>query len=47
MLYNRRGVLRQKIIGFEYTDAIETDLNALLRREVGGANVEGWDAESL
>jgi hypothetical protein len=30
MLYDRQGVLRQKIIGFEYTDAIETDLKALL-----------------
>lgn len=30
MLYDRRGVLRKKIIGFEYTDAIEKDLRALL-----------------
>jgi hypothetical protein len=30
MLYDRQGILRQKIIGFEYTDAIETDLKALL-----------------
>jgi len=30
MLYDRRGILRQKIIGFEYTDAIESELKPLL-----------------
>src|ERR1700719_4039953 len=30
MLYDRGGVLRQKIIGFEYTKAIESDLKSIL-----------------
>jgi thiol-disulfide isomerase/thioredoxin len=30
MLYDRRGILRQKIIGFEYTDVIESELKPLL-----------------
>jgi hypothetical protein len=30
MLYDRHGILHNKIIGFEYTDAIETDLKPLL-----------------
>lgn len=30
LLYDRQGILRQKIIGFEYTDVIETDLKQLL-----------------
>ena len=30
MLYDRSGVLRQKIIGFEYTEAVESDLKLLL-----------------
>jgi hypothetical protein len=30
MLYDRQGILRTKIIGFEYTDAFEKDLNPLL-----------------
>lgn len=30
MLYDRHGLLCKKIIGFEYTDAIETDLKPLL-----------------
>jgi len=30
MLYDRQGVLRKKVIGFEYTDAIEADLKPLL-----------------
>jgi thiol-disulfide isomerase/thioredoxin len=29
-IYDRQGILRQKIIGFEYTDVIEKDLKALL-----------------
>jgi thiol-disulfide isomerase/thioredoxin len=29
-IYDRGGILRQKIIGFEYTDAIESDLKPLL-----------------
>ena len=30
MLYDRQGILRKKIIGFEYTDVIEADLKPLL-----------------
>lgn len=30
MLYDRRGILRDKIVGFEYTDNIELKLKALL-----------------
>lgn len=30
MLYDRRGILRAKIIGFEYTKTIEADLKPLL-----------------
>jgi thiol-disulfide isomerase/thioredoxin len=30
MLYDRQGILRKKIIGFEYTDAFETALGPLL-----------------
>lgn len=30
MLYDRKGILRKKVIGFEYTDVIEADLKALL-----------------
>ncbi len=30
MLYDRRGVLRNKIVGFEYTSVIESHLKALL-----------------
>jgi thiol-disulfide isomerase/thioredoxin len=30
MLYDRAGVLRKKVIGFEYTDAFDTALRALL-----------------
>jgi thiol-disulfide isomerase/thioredoxin len=30
MLYDRSGALRQKIIGFEYTDSFEKDLTPLL-----------------
>ena len=30
LLYDRQGILRQKIIGFEYTDVIEKDLKKLL-----------------
>lgn len=30
MLYDRRGVLRMKVIGFEYTDNIESTLKPLL-----------------
>lgn len=29
MLYDRQGVLRKKIIGFEYTDVIESALHPL------------------
>jgi thiol-disulfide isomerase/thioredoxin len=29
MIYNRQGVLREKIIGFEYTDAVEQALKPL------------------
>ncbi len=30
LLYDRQGILRQKVIGFEYTDALETALKGLL-----------------
>lgn len=30
MLYDRQGVLRRKIIGFEYTEVIESELKSLL-----------------
>ena len=30
MLYDRQGILRQKVVGFEYTDAIESALKPLL-----------------
>jgi thiol-disulfide isomerase/thioredoxin len=30
MLYDRQGILRQKVIGFEYTDTFEADLKPLL-----------------
>lgn len=30
LLYDRKGILRKKIIGFEYTDAVEADLKSLL-----------------
>ena len=30
MIYDRQGILRQKIIGFEYTDVIESELKPLL-----------------
>ena len=29
MLYDRQGILRKKVIGFEYTDAFENDLTPL------------------
>ncbi len=30
LIYDRRGILRNKVIGFEYTDVIESELKALL-----------------
>jgi hypothetical protein len=30
LLYDRHGILRQKIIGFEYTSVVESDLKPLL-----------------
>ncbi len=30
MLYDRQGILRKKIIGFEYTNVLESELKALL-----------------
>jgi thiol-disulfide isomerase/thioredoxin len=30
MLYDRHGILRKKVIGFEYTDVIESELKPLL-----------------
>jgi thiol-disulfide isomerase/thioredoxin len=30
LIYDRRGALRKQIIGFEYTEAIEADIKALL-----------------
>ena len=31
MLYDRQGILRMKVIGFEYTDKIESELRPLLQ----------------
>jgi thiol-disulfide isomerase/thioredoxin len=36
VLYDRQEVLRNKVIGFEYTDAIEADVKALLLNSVRG-----------
>ena len=30
LLYDRKGILRKKVIGFEYTDTFEADLKPLL-----------------
>jgi len=30
MLFDRQGILRKKVVGFEYTDSIEADLKPLL-----------------
>jgi thiol-disulfide isomerase/thioredoxin len=30
MLYDRKGILRKKVIGFEYTDAFESAINSIL-----------------
>jgi hypothetical protein len=30
LLYDRQGMLRKKVIGFEYTDVFEKDLTPLL-----------------
>jgi len=30
MLYDRLGILRQKIVGFEYTDVIESEIKPVL-----------------
>jgi hypothetical protein len=30
MLYDRNGILRKKVIGFEYTDAFERAINSML-----------------
>jgi len=30
LLYDRKGVLRKKVIGFEYTDVFESELKQLL-----------------
>jgi thiol-disulfide isomerase/thioredoxin len=30
MLYDRKGVLRKKVVGFEYTDAFESAINSIL-----------------
>jgi len=30
MLYDRQGILRKKVVGFEYTDVIESELKPLL-----------------
>ena len=34
MLYDRHGILRKKVIGFEYTETFETDLKRLLDAKV-------------
>jgi hypothetical protein len=30
MLYDRKGILRKKVIGFEYTDTFESAINSIL-----------------
>ena len=30
MLYDRQGILRKKVIGFEYTNVVESEVKALL-----------------
>ena len=30
MLYDRQGILRKKVIGFEYTDVLESEIKPLL-----------------
>jgi hypothetical protein len=30
MLYDRQGILRKKVVGFEYTDAFDTAIRPLL-----------------
>jgi thiol-disulfide isomerase/thioredoxin len=30
MLYDRKGILRKKVIGFEYTDAVESAIDSIL-----------------
>jgi hypothetical protein len=30
MLYDRQGILQKKIVGFEYTNVVESDLKSLL-----------------
>jgi len=30
MLYDRHGILRKKIVGFEYTSVVESELKPLL-----------------
>ena len=32
LLYDRQGILRKKVIGFEYTDAFDADLKSLLEK---------------
>lgn len=31
MIYDRRGILRKKIVGFEYSNVVEAEIKALLR----------------
>jgi hypothetical protein len=35
MLYDRKGVLREKVVGFEYTDVFEAAVKRLLRSHSG------------
>ena len=44
LIYDRWGILRQKIIGFEYTDLVEKDLKALLGRS-GQPAIKGRSAK--
>jgi hypothetical protein len=30
LLYDREGILRKNVIGFEYTDAFENEINSIL-----------------
>ena len=38
MLYDRRGILKMKVIGFEYTDNIESVLKPLLQSVRGSTS---------
>jgi thiol-disulfide isomerase/thioredoxin len=45
MIYDRRGILRYKVLGFEYTDAVESVLKPLL--QVGQSSALLGDGDDL